>query len=73
MTAMTAYVLPYSSSFFDLLVVGLFLPFTGPVANLAWLFAGASLQKLFANHRKAVDIVMAVSLFVCAVSLVVKH
>lgn len=70
LTALASYVLPYSHSFWVLLGVGLFLPFTGPMANLVWLFAGASLQKLFANHRKAVDIVMAVSLTLCAVSLV---
>lgn len=71
LTALTGYVLPYTRSFWVLLGVGLFLPFTGPIANLAWLFAGASLQKLFVNHRRAVDIVMAASLALCAVSLVV--
>lgn len=73
LTALASYVLPYSRSFWVLLGVGLFLPFTGPVANLVWLFAGASLQKLFANHRKAVDLVMAASLALCALSLVWPH
>ena len=53
-----------------LLAVGLFLPLTGPIANLVWLFAGASMQKLFSNHRKVVDVVMALSLALCAISLV---
>ena len=70
LTAMTGYVLPYTRSFWTLLAVGLFLPFTGPIANLVWLFAGAFMQKLFANHRKVVDIVMAAALAACAVSLV---
>lgn len=73
LTALAGYVLPYSNSLKDLLLVGIFLPLTGPGMNLVWLFAGASLQKLFANHRKAVDIVMAISLAVCAVSLVWPH
>jgi len=73
LTALASYVLPYTASFWWLLGVGLFLPLTGPIANLVWLFAGASLQKLFANHRKAVDIVLALSLVVCAVSLVWPH
>lgn len=73
LTALASYVLPYSGSFWALLGVGLFLPFTGPMANLVWLFAGASLQRLFVNHRKAVDIVMAVSLTLCAASLVWPH
>ena len=73
LTAMTSYVLPYSRSFWHLLAVGIFMPFTGPIGNLVWLFAGASVQKLFANHRRAVDIVMAVALALCAVSLVWPH
>lgn len=72
-TALSVYVLPYSRSIWALLPVGIFLPFTGPVCNLVWLFAGASLQKLFADHRRAVDVGMAVSLLLCAVSLVWAH
>lgn len=70
MVALTSYVLPYSGSFWSLLAVGLFLPFTGPLANLVWLFAGASLQRLFAEHGRAADILMAAALALCAVSLV---
>jgi len=54
----------------NLLGVGLFLPFTGPVCNLVWLFAGASLQSLFTSHRRAVDTTMAAALVLCAFSLV---
>lgn len=72
-TALASFVLPYNSSFFALLAAGLFLPFTGPIANLIWLYAGASLQKLFSNHRRAVDRVMAISLALCAVSIVLPH
>ena len=71
--ALSGYVLPYNSSIWALLAVGLFLPFTGPVCNLVWLFAGASLQKLFARHRRTVDAAMALSLALCAVSLVWPH
>ena len=70
MVALTSYVLPYSGSLRHLLAAGLFLPFTGPAANLVWLLAGASLQKLFADHRRAVDTVMAAALALCAVSLI---
>lgn len=71
--ALASYVLPYTNSLRGLLAVGLFLPFTGPVANLVWLFAGAALQKLFVNHPKAVDRVCAASLALCAVTLVWPH
>lgn len=72
-TALSGYVLPYSRSLWALLPVGLFLPFTGPVCNLVWLFAGASMQKLFEQRRRTVDLVMALSLILCAVSLVWPH
>ena len=72
-TALSSYVLPYSRSFWALLPVGLFLPFTGPVCNLIWLCAGVSLQKLFADHGRAVDLRMAAALVLCAVSLVWPH
>ena len=71
--ALASYVLPYDGSFRSLLLVGLFLPFTGPLANLVWLFAGAALQKLFANHRRAADLVCAAALALCAVSLALPH
>lgn len=73
LAALASYVLPYSRSLWALLPVGIFLPFTGPLCNLVWLFAGASLQKFFANHRKTVDVIMALSLALCAVSLVWPH
>ena len=69
LVAMTSFVLPYTRSFGALLAVGLFLPFTGPLANLVWLFAGASLQRLFASHRKALDRFFAAALAYCAISL----
>ena len=71
--ALASFGLPHAKSFWPLLAAGLFLPFTGPLANLVWLFAGAALQKLFANHRKAVDIGCAAALALCAVSLVLPH
>ena len=70
MTALASYVLPYTHSFLPLLAVGLFLPFTGPVCNLAWLFTGVKLQRLFRQHKKVISILMAISLVYCAVSLV---
>lgn len=72
LTALTSYVLPYNRSFGALFAVGLFLPLTGPVANLVWLFAGVGLQQFFARHTRAVAFVMAASLLLCAASLAVS-
>ena len=73
MTGVQTCALPISRSIWALLLTGIFLEFTGPLCNLVWLFAGASLQKLFANYRKPVDLVMALSLALCALSLVWPH
>ncbi len=73
LSIMAIYVLPYTDSPWALFAMGVFLPFTGPIANLVWLFAGAGLQKVFADYRKAVNIVMAIALAACAVSLVWPH
>jgi cysteine/O-acetylserine efflux protein len=73
LVALSSFVLPYTSKLLPLLLTGLFLPFTGPAANLVWLFAGAAMQKLFANHRKATNRVMAAALAICAASLVWPH
>ncbi|MBR1586043.1 MAG: LysE family transporter [Clostridia bacterium] len=70
MTALSSFVLPYTRSFLSLLLVGLFLPFTGPVCNLAWLFAGVKLQALFDRHKALFNVLMALSLMYCAVALV---
>ena len=70
MTALSSFVLSYSKDFLSLLLVGAFLPFTGPVCNLAWLFAGVKLQKLFQQHRMVISLLMALSLVYCAISLV---
>ena len=69
-TALGTYVAPYSDSFVNLFLVGCFLPFTGPVCNMIWLLTGAKLRNLFTNHQKAVNIVMALALIVCAISVV---
>ena len=72
MTALTTYVLPYADSYWDVLKIAAFLPLTGPMANLVWLFAGASMQQFFRNYQKPVNVVMALSLVYCAVRIVLS-
>ena len=69
-TALTTYALPYSDSYADVLKIALLLALLGgPVANLAWLFAGSSLQCFLQSRGKAVNMVMALVLAGCAVSI----
>jgi len=71
-TALTTYALPYAERYWDVLKIALLLPFTGPVGNLLWLFAGAALQRFFRRYQKPVNLVMALSLVFCAVSIVLS-
>ena len=69
-TALGSYVLPYSQTLRSLLGLAVFLPFTGPMCNLVWIFAGTKLRSLFTAHRKLLNGVMALSLVYCAFSIV---
>jgi threonine/homoserine/homoserine lactone efflux protein len=51
------------------LFTGCFLSFTGPICNLCWLFAGVRLQSLFRKHWRLLNLLMALSLLLCALSL----
>lgn len=73
LTALTSYVIPYTKSFWILLLIGFCLPFTGPITNLAWIYAGVWLKKTFFNYDKILNIMMAVSLLFCAASLLFGH
>jgi len=68
-TALTGFVLPYTNSLGALLLAGAFLPLTGPVCNLVWLFAGASMQSVFSRYRKPVGAAMALALVGCAIEI----
>ncbi len=68
-SALGIYVLPYNSSFPAIIGLALVLPFIGPFTNLVWLFAGSLLKKEYEKHQKIWNWAMAVSLALCAVSI----
>ena len=68
-TAISIYSLPYNKDFFSIFLCGLLLPLTGPVCNLAWIFAGVVLKKFFGSYRKTINILMGLSLLFCAGSI----
>lgn len=71
-TALTIYALPYVHSYRDLLLITVILPFTGPIANLIWLFAGTALQYFFKNRQRVVNTIMAILLVFCAVAVILS-
>ncbi|SHK62524.1 LysE family transporter [Fibrobacter sp. UWB12] len=70
LTAITTYMLPYHQDFPHLFFLGLLLPLTGPICNLAWLFAGVLLQGLFKKHHRIFYTLMGFSLLYCAIGIV---
>jgi cysteine/O-acetylserine efflux protein len=70
LTAITTYMLPFHQDFPHILIFGLILPFTGPVCNLAWLFAGVLLQGIFRKHHRIFYTLMGLSLLYCAIGIV---
>lgn len=68
-TTLGAYVLPYNGTLQNLILVACILPFIGPVTNLVWIFAGDRLKNLFQNHQKTINVILAVSLMICAFNL----
>lgn len=70
LTIFSMFVLPYSNSLIDLLVVGYILTLAGPTANLVWLLAGVWLRKWFVSYKKQIDIIMATLLAICAIAII---
>jgi len=68
-TSLSSYVLPNTTSFPVILIFGCALGVIQPTCNLVWLFVGVGLQKFFIKYQKIVNIVMAVLLIGCALSL----
>lgn len=66
----SAFVLPYSQRFLDLLPVIALLILAGPGANLVLLLAGGAIKPFVYRYAKTVSAVMAVALLLCAVMMV---
>lgn len=69
-TALSTFVLPYSSSLVELAKVAVMLVLAGPVANLVWLVAGSWLNSLTEKYGRLIDIFLACALILCALLLI---
>lgn len=68
--SMEAYILPfYAGRPWALFGFALLLAFIGFVFTLCWAAFGSAFRRLFSRHAKAVNMVMALLLVFCAVSL----
>lgn len=66
-TALSTFVLPFHRSAGALALAVAVLVITGFVSNCIWALFGSVFQRLFTQHRKVVNAVMALALVYCAV------
>ena len=71
-TCFSSFVLPYSNKLCDLLIVSAMLLFSGPVANLVYVYIGTYLNHFFSKYRRQSDIAMSLALALCAIYIVVN-
>ena len=68
--SMEAYVIPYYHGQWGVLFLfAILLSFIGFLATLSWTAFGSAFRKLFTDHAKVVNTIMALLLVYCAVSL----
>ncbi len=68
-TAQSVFIIPYFKSGFSLLMFSIFLAFTGFVSTAVWALFGSLMQRFILKYRLQFNIVMALLLVYCAVSV----
>jgi threonine/homoserine/homoserine lactone efflux protein len=69
LTAMSSYLLPYYKSVPVLILLAFLMSSVQFTGNVCWTLFGSLFNRLFIRHGKIVNIIMAVLLVYCAVSL----
>ena len=68
-TAMSSYILPYYNEIPVLLLFSFLLSFMGFTSVICWALFGSIFSKLFSKHKRILNIIMAILLLYCIVSL----
>lgn len=68
-TALSAFVLPYTQSVIWVTAISILLAIIGCLGNLVWAFAGHVFQSLFRKHGRLVNRILALLLIYCAVRM----
>jgi len=68
-TTLSVYVLPYTRAPLTLLLYGMALPVSGAACTAVWLLAGSVLRRFFQRWNRAVSLVLALLLALCAAQL----
>ena len=68
-TALSAFVLPYTQNILSVTAVSVLLAVIGCLGNLVWALAGHLFQSIFRQHGRLVNRVLALLLIYCAVRM----
>lgn len=69
MTALTGYITDYHTSLTALVIAELFIATLGSFATLTWIGMGALIQKFYLNHYRIINILLALTLVECIISI----
>jgi cysteine/O-acetylserine efflux protein len=69
MTALTGYITDYHKSLTSLVIAELFIATLGSFATLTWIGMGALIQKFYLKHYRIINILLALTLVECIISI----
>ena len=69
MTALTGYITDYHTSLNALVIAELFIATLGSFATLTWIGMGALIQKFYLKHYRIINILLALTLVECIISI----
>ena len=69
MTALTGYITDYHTSLTALVIAELFIATLGSFATLTWIGMGALIQKFYLKHYRVINILLALTLVECIISI----
>lgn len=68
-TALTGYVTNYSTSLWVLILFEVIIATIGTIATTAWIGTGAAIQKIYLQHYRPINIILALTLLECVYSI----
>ena len=68
-TALTGFIVDYNSTFAALLFFELIIATIGTIATTSWIGAGMLIQRLYIKHYRIINIILALTLMECVVSM----
>lgn len=71
-TALTGYITEYSTAFWVLLLFEAIIAALGCAATMTWVGVGALLQKIYLKYYRIINIILALALLWCAVSILIQ-